>query len=81
MIFPISDWLFHLDGGTIPTYCVLQFLPFISIGVNSLCISIDIPCVPMCILSTLPAVNSIENYYYYIEFRMDIMHIGTQAQF
>ncbi len=25
---------------------------------------------------TLPAVNSIENYYYYIEFRMDIMHIG-----
>ncbi len=34
----------------------------------------------MCILSTLSALNSIENYYYHIEFRMDSMHIGTQAQ-
>ncbi len=33
----------------------------------------------MCILSTLSALNSIENYYYHIEFRMDSMHIGTQA--
>ncbi len=32
--------LFHLEGGTIPPYCVLQFFPFISIGVNRLCISI-----------------------------------------
>ncbi len=39
----------------------------------------NIPCVPMCILSTLSALNSIENYYYHIEFRMDSMHIGTQA--
>ncbi len=37
------------------------------------------PCVPMCILSTLSALNSIENDYYHIEFRMDSMHIGTQA--
>ncbi len=28
----ISDWLFHLEGGTILPYCALQFLPFISIG-------------------------------------------------
>ncbi len=40
MTLPISDWLFHLEGGTIPTYCALHFLPFISIGVNCLCISI-----------------------------------------
>ncbi len=33
----------------------------------------------MCILSTLSALNSIENYYYHIEFRMDSMYIGTQA--
>ncbi len=39
-----------------------------------------IPCVPMCILSTLSALNSIENYYYHIEFRMDSVHIGTQAK-
>ncbi len=37
---PISDWLFHLEGGTIPPYCALQFLPFIRIGVNLLFISI-----------------------------------------
>ncbi len=37
---PISNWLFHLKGGTIPPYCALQFLPFISIGVNRLCIYI-----------------------------------------
>ncbi len=30
----------------------------------------------MCILSTLSPLNSIENDYYHIEFRM---HIGTQA--
>ncbi len=36
---PISDWLFHSEGGTIPSYCALHFLPFISIGVNR-CISI-----------------------------------------
>ncbi len=35
------------------------------------------PCVSMCILSTPSALNSIENYYYHIEFRMDSMHIGT----
>ncbi len=39
----------------------------------------DRPCVPMCILSTLSAPNSIENYYYHTEFRMDSMHIGTQT--
>ncbi len=33
----------------------------------------------MCILSTLSALNSIENYYYHIEFKMDSMYIGTQA--
>ncbi len=33
--------LFHLEGGTIPPYCVLQFIPIINIGVNRLCISID----------------------------------------
>ncbi len=38
-----------------------------------------LPCVPICILSTLSALNSIENYYYHIEFMMDSMHIGTQA--
>ncbi len=38
---PINHWLFRLEGGTIPPYCVLQFLPFISIGVNHLCISIQ----------------------------------------
>ncbi len=37
------------------------------------------PCIPMCILSTLSTLNSIENYNYHIEFRMDSMHIGTQA--
>ncbi len=36
---PINDWLFHLEGRTIPPYCTLLFLPFISIGVNRLCIS------------------------------------------
>ncbi len=40
MNLPISDWLFHLEGGTIPSYCALQFLPCISIRVNRLCISI-----------------------------------------
>ncbi len=40
MTLQISDWLFHLEGGTIPPYCALQFLPFISIGVNRPCISI-----------------------------------------
>ncbi len=40
MTLPINDWLFHLEGGTIPLYCALKFLPFISIGVNRLCISI-----------------------------------------
>ncbi len=33
-------WLFLLEGGTIPPFCALLFLPFISIGVNSLCSSI-----------------------------------------
>ncbi len=34
----------------------------------------------MCILlSTLSTLNSIENYYYHIEFRMDSMHIKMQA--
>ncbi len=33
-----SDWLFHLEDGTIPLYC--SFLQFISIGGNGLCISI-----------------------------------------
>ncbi len=40
MTLPINDWLFHLEGGTIPPYCALHFLPLISIGVNCLCISI-----------------------------------------
>ncbi len=40
MTLPINDWLFHLEGGTIPPYCALQFLPFKSIEVNRLCISI-----------------------------------------
>ncbi len=31
--------LFHLEGGTFPPYCALQFLPIISIGVNRLFIS------------------------------------------
>ncbi len=30
MTLPISDWLFYSEGGTIPPYCALQFLPFIS---------------------------------------------------
>ncbi len=30
-------WLFLLEGGTIPPYCAVQFLPFISIGVSRLC--------------------------------------------
>ncbi len=34
-------WLFHLEGGTVPPYYALQFLPFINKGVNRLCISID----------------------------------------
>ncbi len=38
---PINHWLFRLEGGTILPYCALQFLPFISIGVNHLCISIQ----------------------------------------
>ncbi len=33
----------------------------------------------MCILSTLSALNSIENYCYHIEFRMDTWNIGTQG--
>ncbi len=37
MTLQISDWLFHLEGGIIPPYCELHFLPFI--GVNRLCIS------------------------------------------
>ncbi len=40
MTFSINDWLFHLEGGTIPAYCALQCLPFISIGVNRLFLSI-----------------------------------------
>ncbi len=40
MILPINDWLFHLEGGTISAYYALHFLPFISIGMNRLCISI-----------------------------------------
>ncbi len=40
MNLPINDSLFHLDGRTIPPYCALNFLPFISIGVSRLCISI-----------------------------------------
>ncbi len=40
MTLPINDWLFHLEGETIPPYCALQFIPFISIGVKHLCISI-----------------------------------------
>ncbi len=40
MTLPINNWLFHLEGGTIPPYSALQFLPFVSIGVNRLCISI-----------------------------------------
>ncbi len=32
-------WLFLLEGETIPPFCALPFLPFISIEVNSLCIS------------------------------------------
>ncbi len=40
MNLPISDWFFHLEVGTILPYFVLQFLPFISIGVNRLRISI-----------------------------------------
>ncbi len=40
MTLPINDWLFHLEGGTMPPYCLLYLLPFISIGVNCLCISI-----------------------------------------
>ncbi len=38
--FLLEIWLFLLEGGTIPPYCALQFLPLISIGVNRLCISI-----------------------------------------
>ncbi len=37
---PINDWLFHLENGTILPYCGLQLIPFISIRVNRLCISI-----------------------------------------
>ncbi len=40
MTSPNNNWLFHLEDGTIHPYCTLQFLPFISIGVNRLCISI-----------------------------------------
>ncbi len=38
----------------------------------------EIPCIPMYILSTLSALNSIENTNI-TEFRMDSMHIGTRA--
>ncbi len=40
-------------------------------------------CIPIRILSTstIPALNIIENYYNYIEFRMGSMHIGMQACF
>ncbi len=34
MTLPISDWLFHLEGGTIQPYCALQFLPFLSIRLS-----------------------------------------------
>ncbi len=44
MTLPINNWLFHLEGGTIPPYCTLHFLPFISIGVNGLCIYIVLGC-------------------------------------
>ncbi len=40
MTLPISDWLFHLEGGTIPPYCTLQFLPFISIDMYILYIHV-----------------------------------------
>ncbi len=40
MTLPISHWLFHIEGGTNPPYCALQFLPFLSIGVNHFCIYI-----------------------------------------
>ncbi len=36
----IGNLSLHLEGGTIPPYCALRFLLFISIGVNRLCISI-----------------------------------------
>ncbi len=37
----VSLGKFHLEDGNIPPYFTLQFLPFINIGVNHLCISID----------------------------------------
>ncbi len=40
MTLLISDWLLHLEGGTIPPYRALQCLPFISKEVNHLCISV-----------------------------------------
>ncbi len=36
---------------------------------------------PMCILSTLSALNSIENYYYHIEFRMIVCTLGRRHCF
>ncbi len=30
MTLPINNWLFNFEGGTIPSYCMLQFVPFIS---------------------------------------------------
>ncbi len=44
MTLPISDCLFHLEGGTIPPCCTLQFLPFMGIRVNRVCISIVFAC-------------------------------------
>ncbi len=48
MTLPISHWLFHLKGETILPYCALQFLQFISIGMNHLCISIDFVVPTLC---------------------------------
>ncbi len=55
MTLPINDWLFHLEGRTIPPYCALHLLPFISIGVSCLCISIvfDVTLHPCLVYYTL----------------------------
>ncbi len=55
MTLPINDWHFRLEGGTISPYYAWLFLPFRSIGVNCLCISIvfySLPYLQLIIINT-----------------------------
>ncbi len=59
---------------------IVQWNNLLKSSFVSFLLSVVYACVPMCILSTLSALNSIENDYYHIVFRMASMHIGTRGK-